>query len=66
MNEERMELHEQEQQEIVEEKAPFEPSPRWKRVLAWIMVAIVSLGVINWLISIAYPQWPEYIMGLFR
>ncbi len=54
------------EEQIPEEKAPFEPSPRWKRVLAWIMAGIVTVGVINWLISIAFPQWPEYIMGLFR
>ena len=50
----------------VEEAVPFEPSPRWKRILAWIMFFIVILGVINWLISIAYPEWPRYVMELFR
>ena len=54
------------QEEPVEEKAPFEPSPRWKRICAWILVVIVVIGVINWLISIAYPQWPEFIKGLLR
>lgn len=54
------------EQEPVEEKAPFEPSPRWKRICAWILVVIVGIGMINWLISIAYPQWPEMIKGLLR
>ena len=49
-----------------EEKTPFEPAPRWKRIGAWILAAIVTIGVINWLISIAYPRWPDFIMGLFK
>lgn len=66
MNEENKMVEEQLENEIVEEKPPFEPSPRWKRVCAWIMFSIVVLGVINWLVSIAYPEWPEYVKGLFR
>ena len=33
--------------EIVEteEKAPFTPSPRWKRILAWTPFVIVVLGI---------------------
>ncbi len=53
-------------EELTEERAPFEPAPKWKRICAWIMVTIVVIGVINWLISIAYPQWPEFIKGLLR
>lgn len=54
------------EENIVEEKEPFEPAPRWKRIAAWILAGIVTVGVINWLITIAYPQWPQYVMGLFR
>ena len=49
-----------------ENDASFEPSPKWKRIGAWIMFVIVVIAVINWLISIAYPNWPQYIMGLLR
>ncbi len=68
MNEKNQELNENEELEDITpvEKEPFEPAPRWKRIGAWIMVGIVTLGIINWLISIAYPDWPQYIMGLFR
>jgi DNA-directed RNA polymerase subunit beta' len=54
------------EEEIVEERPPFEPSPRWKRICAWILFVIVMIGTINWLISIAYPQWPQTVMGLFK
>ncbi len=43
----------------VEEKEPFVPSPKWKRVFAWILFAIVLLGIINWLAGIAFPTWTE-------
>ena len=43
----------------VEEKEPFVPSPRWKRVFAWILFAIVLLGIINWLAGIAFPTWTD-------
>lgn len=66
MSEEKRELEEQAEEAMLEETPPFEPSPRWKRIGAWILVAIVILGIINWLISIAYPQWPEYVMGLLK
>lgn len=66
MDEMKKETEELVEQEIVEEKPPFEPSPRWKRICAWVLVVIVVIGVINWLISIAYPQWPEYIKGLLK
>ncbi len=66
MDEMKKETEELLEKETVEEKAPFEPSPRWKRICAWVLVSIVVLGVANWLISIAYPQWPEMIKGLLR
>lgn len=66
MDEEKKILEEQQEETPIEEKPPFEPSPRWKRICAWILVSIVILGVINWLVSIAYPHWPQYVMELFR
>ncbi len=50
----------------VEESSYFEPSPKWKRVLAWILFGIVILGTVNWLISIAFPHWPQWLMEQFR
>ena len=44
-----------------EEKAPFTPSPRWKRVLAWVLAVIVTLGIITWLLNIAFPTWIETV-----
>lgn len=40
-----------------EEKQPFIPSPTWKRVGAWILFGIVILGIITWLLNMAFPQW---------
>ena len=64
MDENKKEFDEQLDTDLPEEKPSFEPSPRRKRIVAWILCAIVVLGVINWLITIAYPQWPEFIRGL--
>ena len=54
---------------VVEEKEPFVPSPTSKRVFAWILFAIVFLGVVSWLLSIAFPHWIEnaraWALGLF-
>ena len=57
--------------EIVEEevKAPFVPSPKWKRVLAWVFFVIVVLGIVTWLLNIAFPEWiadvKAWFAGLF-
>ncbi len=52
------------------EKEPFVPSPTSKRVFAWILFAIVILGIISWLLSIAFPGWIETVrawaLGLFH
>lgn len=51
------------------EKPPFVPSPKWKRVLAWILFVIVIFGIITWLLNIAYPEWIDAVKnwakGLF-
>ena len=57
--------------EIVEEeaKAPFTPSPRWTRVFAWVLAVIITLGVITWLLNMAFPEWIDavklWFAGLF-
>ncbi len=53
--------------EIVEEeaKAPFTPSPKWKRVLAWVLVVIVALGIITWLLNMAFPWWIDAVKAWF-
>lgn len=59
--------------EIIEaaeaEKTPFVPSPKWKRVLAWVLFVIVVLGVITWLLNMAFPTWIDaakaWLAGLF-
>lgn len=35
----------------------FVPSPRWKRTLAWVLFAVVLVGILFWLIGIARPEW---------
>ena len=45
----------------VEEKEPFVPSPTSKRVFAWILFVIVLLGIVSWLLSIAFPDWIESV-----
>ena len=44
-----------------EEKEPFVPSSTSKRVFAWILFAIVFLGIVSWLLSIACPDWVESV-----
>ena len=39
----------------------FVPSPKWKRVLAWVLFVIVVLGIITWLMNMAYPEWIESV-----
>ncbi len=57
--------------EIVEEecneaqKAPFVPSPGWKRVLAWVLFVIVVLGIITWLLNMAVPTWIDAVKAWF-
>jgi len=48
-----------EENEIIQQE--FVPSPKWKRVLAWIMFAIVCIGIVCWLLGIAFPTWPEAV-----
>ena len=54
----------------VEEKEPFVPSSTSKRVFAWILFVIVLLGIVSWLLSIAFPGWIETVrawaLGLFH
>lgn len=54
-----------EELERVEKETPecaeFVPSPTWKRVVAWVLFAIVVLGIITWLLNIACPGWIEAV-----
>lgn len=51
------------------ETQPFVPSPKWKRVFAWVLFAIVILAIAAWLLNIADPTWAEkareWLKGLF-
>ena len=47
-------------------QSEFVPSPKWKRVLAWVLFAIVVLGIASWLLNIAEPEWPEKLFGYTR
>lgn len=53
-----------------EEKEPFVPSSTSKRVFAWILFGIVILGIVSWLLNMAFPEWIETVrawaLGLFR
>ena len=65
MTEENRDIMEQEGQE----EEVFVPSPRWKRIGAWILFGIVLISLCTWLISIAVPGWTagvkDWIAGLF-
>ena len=58
------------EESAVEEKEPFVPSPTSKRAFAWILFVIVLLGIVSWLLSIAFPGWIETVrawaLGLFH
>ena len=43
----------------------FEPSPKWKRVFAWILFIIVCIGIVFWLLGIAYPTWIDSVKEWF-
>ena len=43
----------------------FVPSAPWKRVLAWVLFAVVVLGLATWLLNIANPGWIETVKSWF-
>lgn len=47
--------------ELEEQEEVFVPSPRWKRIGAWILFAIVIIALGTWLASIAFPGWVEAV-----
>ena len=47
------------------QEKPFVPSAPWKRVLAWVLFAVVVLGLATWLLNIANPGWIETVKGWF-
>ncbi len=49
-----------------EEKPPFEPSSKGRRIFAWVLFGIVAIGIVFWLLGIADPNWTEKLLGYFR
>lgn len=43
------------------EASDYVPSPTWKRVVAWILFVIVALGILTWLMNIAWPDWIDVV-----
>lgn len=52
-------------QQSEEEKTEYIPSPRWKRILAWVLFAVVAVGIGLWLLDIARPEWPDTVWSWF-
>ena len=48
-------------EEQQQEKAPFVPSPKWKRIFAWFLFVVVIVSIITWLLSIAWPNWTDVV-----
>ena len=54
------------QEETPEEPAePYVPSPKGKRVFAWVLFGIVCLGILLWLLGIARPDWIDTVKSWF-
>lgn len=51
--------------EVEKEEKPFIPNPKPKRILAWVLFAILMLGICCWLVSIAFPDWVETVKAWF-
>ena len=49
-----------------EEKPPFEPSSKGRRIFAWVLIGIVAIGIVFWLLGIADPNWTEKLLDYFR
>lgn len=47
--------------ETPEEKPPFTPSSKSKRIFAWVLFGIVIIAIINWLLCIAIPGWQQTV-----
>lgn len=65
MNEQNNETELLEEEIDAAQNTPFVPSPKWKRVLAWVLCVIVVLGVITWLLNIAFPTWIDAVKAWF-
>ncbi len=48
-----------------EEKPPFTPSSKSKRIFAWVLFGVVILAIINWLLCIALPEWQQTVKSWF-
>ena len=49
-----------------EEKQPFEPRSKGRRIFAWVLFGIVAVGIVFWLLGIADPNWTEKLLDYFR
>lgn len=49
--------------ETVEEE--YVPSPKWKRVMAWVLFGIMCVAIVLWLLNIACPTWIDTVKGWF-
>lgn len=69
MEEQKKEELQEEMPEQTPEKEPFVPSSKARRVFAWILFGIVCIGIVTWLLNIAYPEWigaaKDWLKGLF-
>lgn len=36
-----------EREQLAQEREPYTPRPKWQIVMAWVLIAIVVLGIIN-------------------
>ncbi len=43
------------QEEVVEEKPKYVPRPKWQLALAWVLLAIMVVGVCLYYYGIAFP-----------
>ena len=51
--------------EAEKQEKPFVPSAPGKRILAWVLFAVMVLGICCWLLNIAFPGWIEAVRNWF-
>ncbi len=53
----------EENQNVETVNEEYVPSPRWKRVMAWVLFGIMCVAIVLWLLNIAFPTWIDAIKG---
>lgn len=53
----------EENQNVETVNEEYVPSPRWKRVMAWVLFGIMCIAIVLWLLNIAFPTWIDSIKG---